>query len=193
MNELSDMEIIARVINGENDLFELLIERYKQQVFTIAGKRIPLQDVPGVAQTVFVSAWRSLSCYEGRKPFEHWLSVIAMRSCCDYWRQRGALKNQAVTAPEGIAMQDFLEHVSAAGSVNSHESEVRRREAAELTEWVLKQLKPEDRLLIDMIYLQGRPVKEAAEVLEWSMAKTKIRAMRSRQRMRSIIAGMDER
>jgi len=191
MKDISDTEIIARVAGGETDMFELLVERYGPQVFAIAGKRVPPQDVAYVAQTAFVAAWRSLPDYAGRKPFVNWLSVIAMRCCCDYWRQRGAAKNQAVGAPEGVDVQDFLEYVSAGRSVDGHESRTRRAEAAELAGWLLGQLKPEDRLLMDMVYLQGRPLKEAAEVLDWSIAKTKIRAMRARHKMRLLIAGMD--
>lgn len=186
------MEIIARVTEGETDMFELLVERYSPQVFAIAGKRVPQQDVAYVAQAAFVAAWRSLPDYEGRRPFGNWLSVIAMRCCCDYWRRRGAAKNQTVGAPPGVDMQDFLEHVSAGRSVSGHESETRRADAAELVAWLLDQLKPEDRLLMDMVYLQRRPLKEAAEALDWSIAKTKIRAMRARHKMRLLIAGMGE-
>jgi RNA polymerase sigma-70 factor (ECF subfamily) len=192
MKDVSDMEIIARVTEGEIDMFELLVERYSPLVFAIAGKRVPPQDAAYVAQTAFVAAWRSLPDYKGRRPFGNWLSVIAMRSCCDYWRQRGAAKNQTVGAPAGIDMQDFLEHAGAERSVSGHESETRRADAAELVNWLLEQLKPEDRLLMDMVYLQRRPLKEAAEALDWSIAKTKIRAMRARHRMRLLIAGMDK-
>lgn len=192
MKDISDAEIIAKVCNGETDLFELLIERYKKQVFSIVGKRIPVQDVPAVSQAIFVSAWRSLPDYEGRKPFENWLSVIAMRGCCDYWRQRGAAKNQTVNAPDFIEMQDWLEKISTDSSVSCHEREKCRFNAAELVEWAMARLKPEDRLLIDMVYLQGASLSDAAEALKWSIAKTKVRAMRARHFMRKCIAGMEE-
>jgi RNA polymerase sigma-70 factor (ECF subfamily) len=54
----------------------------------------------------------------------------------------------------------------------------------QLVEHLLEALKPAERLVIDLLYLQGRSVREAQQVTGWSSALVKVRAFRARQKMK---------
>jgi len=54
-------------------------------------------------------------------------------------------------------------------------------------------LKPAERLVIDLLYLQQRSVTEIQEISGWSSALVKVRAFRARQALKRYIGGDDER
>jgi DNA-directed RNA polymerase specialized sigma24 family protein len=51
-------------------------------------------------------------------------------------------------------------------------------------------LKPAERLVIDMLYLQARSVAEVQKLTGWSAAAIKVRAFRARQKLRKQIGGL---
>ncbi|MEI7903110.1 MAG: sigma factor, partial [bacterium] len=87
----TDAELIARVRAGEVNAFEPLITRHRQQVLAIAARHVPAAEVAATAQDVFVRAFLSLKSYRAERPFGHWLARIAVRTCCDFWRQQKRL------------------------------------------------------------------------------------------------------
>jgi RNA polymerase sigma-70 factor (ECF subfamily) len=57
-------------------------------------------------------------------------------------------------------------------------------------------LKPAERLVIDLLYLQQRSVAEIQKIAGWSSALVKVRAFRARQKMKrqmSIIAARENK
>ncbi len=78
--EISDEEIVRRVVGGEREMFELLMRRYNQRVYRAvrAVLRNP-DDVEDVMQQAYVSAYRHLHQFEGRSAFATWLTKIALR------------------------------------------------------------------------------------------------------------------
>ena len=182
-----EAEIISRILSGNVDDFELLVEEHKGKVFSIVRKRVPQADAEEVAHKVFIAAFKALGSFSRNKPFENWLSGIAVRSCCNYWRECGSSRKVLASAP-GDEHLEWLEKVCRGDSLEKFETLVRRQEARELIGWCLNKLSPEDRALLEMIYFEDWPLKEAAAAMEWGMAKTKIRAMRAKAKMKQIIA-----
>jgi RNA polymerase sigma-70 factor (ECF subfamily) len=60
----------------------------------------------------------------------------------------------------------------------------------QLVEHLMKGLKPAERLVIDLLYLQQRSVAEIRRVTGWSGALVKVRAFRARQKMRQLLSNM---
>ena len=56
--------------------------------------------------------------------------------------------------------------------------------AREVVELLLDHLSPDDRLLINLLHLEGRSVQEVADLTGWSRTGVKVRAFRARGRMR---------
>ena len=64
-----------------------------------------------------------------------------------------------------------------------------QEETKELLEWALNQLSPQDRMVTELVYLEGMKGKEAAELLGWSTANVKVRTFRSRRKLRKLLLG----
>jgi RNA polymerase sigma-70 factor (ECF subfamily) len=187
----NDINIVRSVLNGHTENFELLIEKYRSKVFMLVGKRIPANDIEDVAQDAFIRSFSSLSTYSMKKPFENWLSIITLRCCCDYWRKQGRRKEFSAPVSD-IPVVQWLEDLSSGHSQARFEHVCRRLADGELLQWTLEQLDPEDKTLIEMLYFEERPLAQAAQVLEWGLSKTKVRAMRARKKMRKIISELIE-
>src|SRR5688572_21688106 len=78
--EITDDEIVRRVVAGERELFELLLRRYNQRIYRAvrAVLRNP-DDTEDVMQQAYVSAYRHLHQFEGRSGFATWMTKIALR------------------------------------------------------------------------------------------------------------------
>ena len=183
-----DYEIIENILGGNKDDFERIVDKYQSKVFAMIGKRIPQNDVSDVAQEVFLRIYRGLANYVPSHPFENWLSVIALRSCYDFWRQQSRVKE--LTAPNLVYEKHYqwLEKISIDMSSEAFLKVSQTNEVRELLDWILAKISPSDRILIEMIYLDGYSYKETAEVLEWKLSKTKVRALRAKKKLRKLIS-----
>ncbi len=184
-----DREIIHRVLHGEIDLFAELITRHQRHVARIVSRHVPYDRVAEVAHDVFVRAYASLSQFSGRVPFEHWLSGIAVRTSYEFWRasRREELPVSALTTEH----QQWMEHVLAAESDDQFRDQARRREATELLDWGLSHLSAENRLVLTLVHLEGHSVREAANLLGWSVANVKVRAHRARLMLRKLFSARE--
>ena len=182
-----EAEIVRRVLAGDIDAYEILVTRHQALVFGIAHKQAPAAEAAALAQEVFVQAFQSLASYAGRAPFAHWLAGIAVRRCRDYWRARGRRRERTAGEWGGADPQAWMEAVLAAPSREAFERETARAAAAEILEQTLACLTADDRLVVSLVYLEGRSMAEAAALLGWSQTRVKVRAHRARRRLRHRI------
>lgn len=187
--ELADEAIVAQVVAGNADAFALLIDRYQHHVFRVVGRHVGRQDVEEAAHDAFVAAYRSLRRFDHSGSFKSWLTVIAVRTCYDFWRQRYRCQEVAISALSAEHL-DWLEKAVENGTGEAVAGIERRYEARELLHWLLARLSPPERMVVELIYLEGRACGEAAEILGWSVANVKIRSYRARQRMKRLLEGL---
>ena len=187
--EDDDIAIIGNVLNGNIEEYEVLVERYKLRIFSILGKRLPVHDIGEAANETFIRAFNNLVTYAGKKPFGNWISSIAFRVSCDYWRKREK-EISLNTVPSFEERDKYIEWLDNAGkchSIEDFERECGKKEAKEVLDIVLISLAPEDRILIELIYLDDCPLAEAAGLMGWGLSKTKVRSMRAKMKLRRIV------
>lgn len=184
--QLSDAEVIRRVLDGDTNSFEHLLNRHRSRVFGIVGRHVPAGEVEEVAHEVFIRAFKSLATFRHESNFHHWLSSIAVRTCHDYWRSRYRSREIAIS---GLSQphQKWLEHVIAEESSTSFADDVNRKEAGEILRWALEQLPAKDKIVLELLYFQEYSIKEASNLLGWSQAAVKVRSFRSRQKLQKIL------
>lgn len=187
----SDAEIVRRVIEGEINAFESLLLRYKDHVLEVVKKHVPYNEVEETAHDVFVRAYQSLSTFKGRSSFKQWLSTIAVRTCYDFWRKRYRSRELPMSSLTE-EHQEWLERVVSNRSGQSFDDKASQREARELLDWALDRLSPGDRMILELVYLEGLSGREAADLLGWSVANVKVRSLRARRKLRNLLARSTE-
>ena len=189
LGDRNDAEIIKNILSGNIDEFEVLLKRYDQYVFNIISKHLPRDMVEEAAHEVFIRIYKALPSYRAEAPFKYWISKIAERHCYNFWREHYKGKEIPMASLADDHSQ-WVETVISAQSQKSFEKEELLRESKEVLQWALNKLTAEDRMVITLLYLEEMSVKEAAGLLGWSVVNVKVRAHRSRNKLRKIISSL---
>ena len=182
-----DYEIIHQVIAGNVNAFEQLLRKYQNYVLKIIKRHIPHDEVKDITQDVFFRAYQSLRTFKGDSGFEHWLSTIAVRTCYDFWRKRYKSRELPMSALRTEHLDWLEEALSEKSSRSFHEAGL-KKEAREILDWALGKLSAEDRMVLELVYLEDHSVKEAAHLLGWSTANVKVRSFRSRRKLHKLLS-----
>jgi RNA polymerase sigma-70 factor (ECF subfamily) len=179
-----DHTLVRRVLAGETEWFEELIRRHQPRVFATARRYARREDeVQDIVQEVFLKTFERLPGFRFEAPFEHWLMRVTIRTCYDFLRahQRTRESNFTDLTHEE---EDWLERHR-----TEPESASERAEAARsLVQRLLDTLSPEFRLVIQLLEIEERSVKEIHELTGWSIPLIKVRAFRARAAMRRAMA-----
>jgi RNA polymerase sigma-70 factor, ECF subfamily len=182
--ERTDAELIAAVLKGDAASFEPLIQKYSPRLFAMARRYARREsEVPDIVQDIWLKAFANLRSFRGDAPFEHWLMRLGVRTCYDSLRahQRSRETSFAeLTEPE----EDWLDRF-----VSQPESARDNAEAARLLVGrLMERLSPSARLVITLLDIEQRSVKEVAQLTGWTGPMVKIRAFRARAEMRKFLS-----
>ena len=182
--DTTDKELIAEVLEGNPESFEPLVVKYQPRVFAIARRYARREDeVEDIVQTVFMKAYSKLSSYRGDAPFEHWLMRTATFTCYDFLRKHQ--RNREWNATDlSTEENEWLENVGE----DTTEKEANQSAAKALVDRLLESLKPDDRMIITMLDLEQKSVKEIAKLTDFTESNVKVRAHRARDKMKKILA-----
>jgi RNA polymerase sigma-70 factor (ECF subfamily) len=134
-----------------------------------------------LCQMIFIKIFQKLSQFSGKVPLEHWVSRIAVNTCLsqiESERVRPELRHADLTEEEEAVVKNLA--VSSEELAPDHQLASRQ-----LVEHLLEFLKPVERLVIDLLYLQGRSVEEIHEITGLGVAAIKVRAFRARKKMKA--------
>ncbi len=190
-NKSKDAEIVYRVIDGEVNAFEYLLKKYNAHVCMIVKKHVPYDQVEETAQDVFVRAYQSLPTFKQKSGFKQWLSAIAVRTCYDFWRKQYRSRELPISSLSE-KHRDWLKNVMSDQSAELFNEKSRQEEARELLDWALDRMSAEDRIVLELMYLEGLSGKESANLLGWSVANVKIRCFRARKKLHKLLTGLIE-
>jgi RNA polymerase sigma-70 factor (ECF subfamily) len=182
--ERTEAELIAAVLKGDAASFEPLIQKYSPRVFATARRYARREsEIEDIAQEVWLKAFDKLKSFRGEAPFEHWLMRLTVRTCYDFLRGHQRNRESSfsdLSEPENDWLERF---VTAPELANEH------ADAAKLLiERVMEKLSPQARLVITLLEIEDRSVKEIAKLTGWSVPLVKVRAFRARAEMRKILA-----
>jgi RNA polymerase sigma-70 factor (ECF subfamily) len=182
--ERTEAELIAAVLQGDAASFEPLVQKYSPRVFATARRYARLErEVEDIAQEVWIKAFQKLPSFRGEAPFEHWLMRLTVRTCYDFLRSHQRNREAAfseLSEPE----DDWLERFAVQPESASEDADAARL----LVEKLLGQLSPPARLVITLLEIEERSVKEISGLTGWSVPLVKVRAFRARAEMRKILA-----
>ncbi|MBP7867991.1 MAG: RNA polymerase sigma factor [Acidobacteria bacterium] len=123
--------------------------------------------------------------YRGEMPLDHWLSRITVNACYDRLRSRRRHPEEPVSQL-GEEQSFRLENRPEPEGDNPEERQ-RRREECEAARALLERLSAAERLVLTLMILEERSVRDIAALTGWSSANVKIRAFRARRKLRKLI------
>jgi RNA polymerase sigma factor CnrH len=120
---LTDAQLVTQCLNGVGRAFGWLIERHTQHLRRIVARRLRNpDDALDVLQETQLAVWRSLQSYDVGRPFEAWLTSIAVNKCRDWARHRSVRRGLM------MRMRSDALHVEGCAAERSTESLIIDRE-----------------------------------------------------------------
>jgi RNA polymerase sigma-70 factor (ECF subfamily) len=180
-------ELVAAALRHDDDAARELVRLLYPLVAKLVRAHRPARSAEeDLCQMIFIKVMQKLSQFSGKAPIEHWVSRIAINTCINQIQAEKARPElrEADLSEEQVAVIQNLAATS--DELAPDQSFVSRQ----LVEHLMKALKPAERLVIDMLYLQQRSVAEIQKITGWSTALVKVRAFRARQKMKKQMASI---
>lgn len=180
--QLSDAEVVGRVVDGDTALFEILMRRYNQRIYRAVRAVLKSDDeVEDVMQQAYLNAFAHLGQFADRAQFSTWLIRIAVNEAIARLRKR---QNAAWTWGGGDEMA-ALQVETTTPDPEAQASTAQMREAVESE---LAALSPIHRTVLVLRDVEGLTTAEAAECLGVSEDAVKTRLSRARAMLRDGLA-----
>ena len=177
-----DHALVRATLSGDEAAFAELIRRHKGRVFgTCSRFARDSHQLDDLCQEVFLRAWRRLRTFRGDAPFEHWLARLTITACYDFLRRERRHRGHVELGDAQLKLRDTgIDAAIAAGR------------ARDLLDWAMRKLSAEEKLVLTLLEIEERPVREIATLTGWSESNVKVRAFRARARLREIIERSNE-
>ena len=184
-DELDACELVARALRDDNEAAHALVRQLYPVVAKIVRAHRPQRSSEeDLCQMIFIKVFQKLPQYSGAAPIEHWVARIAVNTC------RNALA--AEKARPELRRADLTEEQAAVvdnlAATSDELGPDQRLASRDLVERLLTKLKPVERFVVDLMYLQGKTVSEIATVMGCSKTLVKVRAYRARQQLKHELA-----
>lgn len=175
----NDQHYINKVKAGDTNAFAILIDNYKDMVFSLAMKVMKnREEAEEVSQDTFIKAYRSLHSFKGDSKFSTWLYKITYNNCMDRVKKIARTYN---TNTIDEVVENRIE------STDSVLDTIERKERAELMKDCMNELPEDERTILWMFYYQELSLKEIIDVTSYSEANLKVKLHRARKKLLSIV------
>ena len=177
----SDVQLIHRILSGDDEAFSTLVQRHQQSVHALVWRKIgDFHIAEEITQDTFLRVYKSLKTLKDPNQFAGWLYVIANRLCINW----GKKNNPAIHSLEDTPMEEIEE-----SAYTHYLSEQREVEASdhhcEIAQKLLQKLPESERTVMTLYYLGEMTVKEIAKFLGVSVNTIKSRIRRARARLQN--------
>ena len=184
----ADDELIARILSGEESLFEVLVRRYQARVLGHVARMVGnREDALDLTQEIFIKVFQALHRYNAQYKFSTWLFRIAGNAAIDHLRKR-----RPRTVPLEPFAPDSQRQVSSIEYKSSEPDpygKLRNLERGEAISRAIQELPAEFRELITLRHFGGLSYEEIAEVKEMPLGTVKNKLFRARAVLKERLSG----
>ena len=173
--EPGDAELIARVLKGDRDSYQLLVRRYQESLFRVAYSMVEDRDVADdLVQDAFVRSYVNLERCKDRARFRFWLLATLRNRALDYIKEK---RRRDVSLSDEDVLR-YVEAESAAPSDLGERLQVQRALGA-----ALQRLSPALREAFVLRHIEEHSFEEIAKLLDTGVSAVKMRVHRARQQL----------
>ena len=170
----TDYEIIEDIKAGNISAYTILLNKYKNMVFTLALNILQnREDAEELTQDAFVKTFNALSSFKKESLFSTWLYRIVINTALN----KKKLNKIKFSTDEKELADDVYHDMNAL--LNQHEKNDRKK----FVQSAIVLLKDDERLCITMFYLNELSITEINELTDISISNIKILLHRGRKNL----------
>jgi RNA polymerase sigma-70 factor (ECF subfamily) len=184
--DAEDEQLVLWSMKGNLTAYDEIVRRYQQYMASCLYRFCATQaDLEDLVQETFIRAFRKLNKWKPQYPFRSWLRKIGFNLGYDYLRKNRRnplfLQKDAVVSDSGDETQNPIERISDSDTDHSKLEGTR-----DLIAWLLAHLKPDEAMIISLMYVDQLSVLEISERTGWSESKIKVKAHRTRGKLKKL-------
>ena len=177
MNNLSDEEIVTRIVNGEQQLYEGLMRKYNLRLYRISMSIVnDDKEAEDIMQTTYLNAYRQLANFKHQSAFSTWITRILINE--SLLRKKRKLKLEK--ALMATTYNDYHNDTPLSGLVNKELKLILEKAVATLPE--------KYRVVFVMREIEGMSTNETMEALDLGESNVKIRLNRAKEMLRNELS-----
>ena len=183
-----DIELIQRILAGDETAFASLIRKYQKQVHALAWRKIgDFQIAEDIVQETFLQVYQKLETLNDPTQFSRWLHAI-VNHLCIAWHRKNRLQIQSLeeTHISEIETEAYSRYIAAKHVQTTAEAQ------RDLVKQLLTNLKESDREVITLHYFEEMTSSEIGTFLGVSKNTIKSRLHRARQQLKKYESMIQE-
>ncbi len=178
-----DAPLVALAMKGDADAFEVLVRRYRNEVFALSYHFVHnREEAWDISQEVFIKAYKSLRRFRGDASFKTWLMRITANHCKDFFKKR---RLRTVSLEEQI-------RTDAPGTISDPARQLEQQELGRAIEMAVNALPEKHRLAFVLREYQGLSYQEMAEVMQCSLGTVMSRLHHARKKLQNALSHWEE-
>jgi RNA polymerase sigma-70 factor (ECF subfamily) len=179
MTQKEDHYYIEETLHGNNHAYEVLVDRYKSMVFTLAVRITKSrEDAEEIAQDTFLKVFKALASFKGESKFSTWVYKIAYYRSLDYLK-----KKKRIIESDTVDISEVYN----LSSIESVLEDIDRKERLEILKDAIQKLSEKDSAIVTLYYFEELSIKEIAMVTGLTPEVVKVRLFRSRKQLANIL------
>jgi RNA polymerase sigma-70 factor (ECF subfamily) len=188
-NDLSDLELMARIQRGDEQAFQLLWSRYAHRLnnffFQMCFDRVASDDY---VQETFLRVWRARATYRPIGKVSTWLYQIAKH----YWfDEREKMKRRPFhSVAGGDDAHAQLANVAESGSETAPEAVAEAGETRQAIEKAVSSLSEKLRVVFVLARYRSLPYAEIAEIVDIPVGTVKSRMSLAEKQLRQSLSNV---
>jgi RNA polymerase sigma-70 factor (ECF subfamily) len=182
-----EQQAISRALAGEVDAFNRLVVKYQRLAYSVAYRMLQNQESAADAvQDSFVKAYRALGSFKGGL-FKSWLLRIVVNTCYDLLRVQQRYTIEPIDDDPGGDSEESQSTHQLVDRNESPDAYVERMELSSYIELGIRNLPPDQRLVLVLCDVHGYSYEEIAEIAGFPMGTVKSRISRARTKLRDYL------
>ena len=174
---LSEEEILNRILQGEKDLYALIIRKYNQRLYRIALSIMDNEsEIEDVMQVAYIKAYENLDKFRSHSSFSTWITRILINECLMNRKK----KEQMASKERGIFFPTYYQKPV----VQTPLMKVINSELKTILEFSISKLPEKYRTVFIMRELENMSVPETMECLGITETNVKVRLNRAKVMLR---------
>src|ERR1700716_1886338 len=161
MDDLDAGALVEAALRNDDEAARELVRRlYPLVAKLVRGHRPRRTAEEDLCQMIFIKVFQKLSQFSGKVPLEHWVSRIAVNTCLNeiqFEKVRPEIRHADLSEEEAAVVENLA-------ASNEELAPDKKFSSKQLVEHLLEALKPAERLVIDLICMQGRSIEEVRQM-----------------------------
>ncbi|MBR9846221.1 MAG: sigma-70 family RNA polymerase sigma factor [Algicola sp.] len=175
----NDHILINQIVEGDTNAFAILVDRYKDLVFTLALRMLKnREEAEEVAQDTFIKTYKSIETFKGDSKFSTWIYRVAYNTCLDRIKKNRKHLNDVeineFTAHEVVTIDNALDNM-----------EIKEREEA--IQRCIDEFPSEESFLMTLYSFDDLSLDEISKIVGITANSIKVKLFRSRKKLATIL------